>query len=73
MITCYTVLAKDCGSSSKPQYSVLAKKQSDHNSALKLKLLVPKKQFVLYEKQKGEMVIEMNGVQLREEEYQQNG
>lgn len=73
MSTCYTVLAKDCGSSSEPKYAVLAKKQSERNPTLKLKLLVPKKQFVLYEKQEGEMVIEMNGVALREEEYEQNG
>lgn len=72
MSTCYTVLAKDCGSS-KPQYAVLAKKQSEHNSALKLKILIPKMQFVLYEKQQGEMIIKMNDVQLREEEYEKNG
>jgi len=73
MTTCYTVLAKDCGSSSKPQYAVLVKKSSEQNSALSLKILVPKKQFILYEKQKGEMIIKMNGVQLREEEYEENG
>jgi len=73
MSTCYTVLAKDCSSSSSPKFAVLAKKQSETNSDLKIKLLIPKKQFELYEERKGEMIIKMDGVRLRETEYEQNG
>jgi hypothetical protein len=73
MSTCYTVLAKDCGSQSSPKFAVLAKKQSERNSALKIKLLVPKKHFELFEESNDKMVIKMNGVQLRDDEYEQNG
>lgn len=73
MSTCYTVLAKDCSSVSSPKFAILAKKQSESKSDLKIKLLIPKKQFELYEENMGEMVIKMNGVRLREDEYEQNG
>jgi hypothetical protein len=73
MTTCYTVLAKDCGSHSSPKFAVLAKKQSESNSALKIKMLVPKKEFELYQPRNEKMVIKMNGVDLHEEEYEQNG
>jgi len=72
MSTCYTVLAKDCGSPSSVKYSVLAKKLNEGSSDLKIKLMIPKKQFVLFVED-NKMVIEMNGVPLREEEYEQNG
>jgi len=74
MTTCYTVLAKDCSSASSPKFAVLAKKQSEQNSRLNIKLLTPNKQFVLFEDQnKKDMIIEMNGVKLREDEFQENG
>jgi hypothetical protein len=73
MSTCYTVLAKDCSSSSAPKFSVMAKKQSESKNDLKIKLLIPKKQFELYEENKGEMVIKMDGVKLRDDELEKNG
>jgi len=72
MTTCWTVLAKDCGSPSSPTFTVLAKKQSERHSDLKIKLLVPKKQFVLYEK-RGQMQIELNGEALSENKWEENG
>ncbi|KAI6194866.1 Vit-6 [Aphelenchoides besseyi] len=69
MSTCYTVLAKDCGSSS-PKFAVLAKKQSEGNENLKIKLIVPSKSFVLYQEDK-KMVVEADGTKLREDELEQ--
>ncbi|KAI6232912.1 hypothetical protein M3Y99_00978200 [Aphelenchoides fujianensis] len=69
MSTCYTVLAKDCGSSS-PKFAVLAKKQSENSNDLKIKLIVPSKSFVLYQKD-GKMTIEADGTKLREDELEQ--
>lgn len=66
-------MAKDCGSGASPNFAVLAKKQSEQNSALKVKLLVPKKQFELFEGSNGKMVIKKDGVEIHEDEYAENG
>ena len=84
--TCWTVLSMGCGTP-KPKYAVLAKKQSESNAALKIKLLVPvrltarrskcarrlqtlqRHTFVLYEENE-KMIIEVNGEQIKEDDFE---
>ena len=72
MTTCYTLLAKDCGDESNPKFGLMAKKMSKRSKDLKVKFITQKKSFELYKDEtSGDMVIKVNDIIIRKDEYDQ--
>jgi hypothetical protein len=69
LTTCYTLLAKDCGSEENSQFAIVAKKLNKNDDDLKVKLLTQKKTVELYA-QSGEMVIKVNNIIVTKDEYE---
>uniref|UniRef100_A0A914CNF1 Vitellogenin n=1 Tax=Acrobeloides nanus TaxID=290746 RepID=A0A914CNF1_9BILA len=72
LTTCYTLLAKDCGDESNPKFGLMAKKMSKRSKDLKIKFITQKKSFELHKDEtSGDMVIKVNDIIIRKDEYDQ--
>jgi hypothetical protein len=65
LTTCYSVVAKDC--SSEPRFAVLVKKMNKNTEELKVKIIDEEGNKIELENQKDEIVIRVNGKELKKE------